>query len=76
MRKVFVFGLFVLGLWAAAEVQQSGIEGAFGGAFGGESASAEATLTTGARTADAFQRAYDRSESRVDDLLAQPGHAE
>lgn len=82
MRKVIALALLVIAVWTAGEVYLHGVGGAFGGLFfdGVEGSTAvddaPADQTTSHRTMDAFQRAYDKSESRVDKLMDQPGHSE
>jgi hypothetical protein len=75
MRRILGTGSIVLFLWVALEVYTHGVGGAFGGLFG-RFASAEALQTpaersTHDRAADAFQRAYDKSTSRVDQALGE-----
>jgi hypothetical protein len=75
MRKVIAALIVVLAIWVGAEVSDRGVDGAFGGLFAGGSVAKTETLadrSTAHRTSDAFQRAYDKSESRVNRLLEPP----
>lgn len=78
MRKIIAAGLLVVAVWVGAEVNHRGVDGAFGGLFAnGLSKSsavfdAPANRSSSGRTMDAFQRAYDKSESRVERLLNPP----
>lgn len=82
MRKIIAACLLILAVWVGVEVYNEGVDGAFDGLFVdglGESMAmfdAPANRSTSDRTMDAFQRAYDKSEQRVDRLLAQPGSQE
>ena len=82
MRKVVAISLLVLALWTGAEVYKEGVDGAFNGLFAkgaghrmtpGEPVAERATSH---RTADAFQRAYDKSEDRVNALLKKSGSSD
>ena len=78
MRKIIAAILLILAVWVGVEVNAEGVDGAFGGLFvnGPESVAmidAPPDRTTAKRTRDAFQRAYEKSEDRVEMLLAQPG---
>lgn len=76
MRAIVIAILVIVGVWTLSEVHQHGVAGAFGGVLGNVSSGLDAPAsqaTTSDRTADAFQRAYNKSESRVDHLLDQPG---
>ncbi len=75
MGRVIKIGLGVLAIWAAFELYTNGIEGAFGGVFA-DAYEAPAERSTPDRAADAFQRAYNKSEERVDRQLRQPGAQE
>jgi len=68
MQRIFGILIIVLAIWAGVEVYTRGMGGAFGGLFG-SGLEAPATRSTPDRAADAFQRAYDKSEKRVDDAL-------
>jgi len=82
MRKVIAISLLVLAVWVGVELYVRGSDGAFGGLFagglGGASAAFDApgNRSTSDRTVDAFQRAYDKSEQRVERLLEQPAEPE
>ena len=69
MRRLFGLCVIALGIWAAAEMYEKGSSNAFGGILV-SSDTARNTGTSARRAADAFQRAYDTSEQRVDRLLA------
>jgi hypothetical protein len=71
MARLFGIVLILLGIWTGIEVYTEGVNGAFGGLFSGFSSSVEAPAerSTPDRAADAFQRAYNKSEERVDRLL-------
>jgi len=58
----------VLGIWIGVEVYTEGIDGAFGGILGSGTEVSEARSTP-ERARDAFQRAYDQSEERVNRQL-------
>lgn len=73
MGRIFALALVVLAIWAGAEVYTKGVGGAFGGLL--SSFEAPADRSTPDRAADAFQRAYNASEERVDRQLEE-GHAE
>lgn len=75
MGRMIGIGLIVLGIWGAVEVYNKGVAGAFGGIF----ASAYEPPASGppsGRAEDAFQRAFNKSEERVDRQLRQPGAQE
>ena len=76
MVKLFKIVLILLCVWTAVEVYSEGVNGAFGGLFAGLDGSvleAPANRSTPDRAADAFQRAYNKSETRVDALLEEKG---
>jgi hypothetical protein len=73
MGRIFALAFIVLVIWAGAEVYTKGIGGAFGGLLSSFEAPAERSAPD--RAADAFQRAYNTSESRVDRQLDE-GHLE
>lgn len=75
MGRLFAIVLIVLGVWAGIEVYTNGVDGAFGGLFA-DTYQAPAERSTPDRAADAFQRAYNKSEERVDRQLRQPGAQE
>jgi len=68
MQRIFGILFIVVAIWAAIEVYTKGTAGAFGGIFGA-GLEAPANRSTPDRAADAFQRAYNKSEQRVDDQL-------
>ena len=59
--------MFVVALWISAELYAKGADEAFGGVFAGERAPEPIARTQ--RASEAFQRAYDSSERRVDAVL-------
>lgn len=67
MGRILALALVVLAIWAGAEVYTKGVGGAFGGLL--SSFEAPADRSTPDRAADAFQRAYNSSEARVDRQL-------
>jgi len=71
MRKPIALILMVVGIYTGIEIYNEGLHGAFGGALTRFSSALDAPAERGAsdRSADAFQRAYDKSESRVEKLL-------
>ena len=80
MRRLIAISLMVLAIWTGAEIYDKGVERAFNGLFAGgnnrdkaASTGASEDRSTSHRTADAFQRAYNKSESRVNALLKQSG---
>ncbi len=75
MGKVFGIALIVIGIWVGLEVYTKGVGGAFGGIFA-NAYEAPAERSTPDRAADALQRAYNKSEERVDRQLRQPGAQE
>jgi hypothetical protein len=76
--------LMVIGIWVGVTVYLEGVDEAFGGAFAFFSSTPAGSLPEDEeghrpvtrRAAHAFQRAYDRSEGRVEDALEQPGSEE
>ncbi len=76
MGRLFSIFFIVVAIWTAVEVYSEGVGGAFGGLFsrlpGASSFEAPANRSTPDRAADAFQRAYNKSEERVDRLLREP----
>ena len=75
MRKVIAALIVVLAIWVGAEISDRGVDGAFGGLFASRSAAKPETLaerSTAHRTSDAFQRAYNESENRVNRMLDPP----
>jgi hypothetical protein len=70
MSRLISMSLIVLAVWFAAEVYSKGVDGAFGGVLSSGTEVRTDSSTTD-RTADAFQRAYNKSESRVDRQLEQ-----
>ena len=80
MGRIAVIGLMVLGIWVGLTVYNEGVDRAFGGIFAGfaDSPAREAPdhRSTPNRAGDAFQRAFDKSESRVDAMLQDPAARE
>ena len=70
MSRVISMSLIVLAVWIAAEVYSEGFDGAFGGALSSAKEVRTDNSTTD-RRADALQRAYNKSESRVNQQLEQ-----
>lgn len=80
MAKAFGILAIVIGVWVGLTVYLEGVDHAFGGAFGffasdpaGAAADEDERAPVTDRAAHAFQRAWDKSERRVDDALDQPG---
>ena len=80
MGRIAVIGVMVLAIWVGLTVYNEGVDRAFGGLFAGFADSsaldAPADRSTPDRAADAFQRAFDKSEKRVDAMLQEPGARE
>jgi hypothetical protein len=84
VAKAFGILLVVIGIWVGLTVYLEGVDEAFGGAFaffastpaGALPDDAEGHKPVTRRAAHAFQRAYDRSEGRVEDALEHPGSEE
>jgi hypothetical protein len=68
MGRLIGFILMLLAIWTAAEIYTNGLDGAFGGVLG-SAFEAPADRSTPDRAQDAFQRAYNSSERRVEDVL-------
>jgi hypothetical protein len=68
MGRLLGLVLMLLAVWAAAEIYTKGVDGAFGGILG-SAFEAPADRSTPDRAQDAFQRAYNTSERRVDRVL-------
>jgi hypothetical protein len=68
MERLFVIIMIVAAIWAGAEVYTKGVDGAFGGILA-SAFEAPANRSTPDRAADAFQRAYNKSGDRVDEML-------
>ncbi len=75
MGRLLTILLMVLALWIGVEVYTEVLHGAFGGLFG-SAFEAPADRSTPDRAADAFQRAYNTSEERVDRALEEQGLSE
>ena len=75
MGKIFVFALIAVVIWVGATVYDEGSERAFGGLFARLSRTtaldAPANRSTPDRAQDAFQRAWNKSEGRVEQALEQ-----
>jgi len=73
MGKLFAIALILAAIWIGLTVYTQGADQAFGGLFAGSSDSSTlgvpATPSAPHRAGDAFQRAYDESEDRVDRAL-------
>ena len=80
MAKAVGILAIVIGVWVGLTVYLEGVDHAFGGAFGffaakpaGAEAEGEADRRPVTdRAAHAFQRAWNKSETRVDDALDEP----
>ncbi len=68
MGRLFAIIMIVSAIWLGAEVYTKGVDGAFGGFFA-SAFEAPANRSTPDRAADAFQRAYNKSADRVDQML-------
>jgi hypothetical protein len=66
MTRILGIALFVCALWISIEIYTEGVDGAFGGALAGAS---EEPAARSRHAANAFQRAYNSSENRVDRAL-------
>lgn len=75
MGRLLAIVLIVLGIWVGTEVYTKGVGGAFGGLLG-SAIEPPASRSTPDRAADAFQRAFNKSEQRVDRILDPNGNAE
>jgi hypothetical protein len=73
LGRLFGLLLILLCIWTGVEIYTKGTAGAFGGLFSrfSEDLNTPAQRSTHDRAADAFQRAYNKSEERVDRLLRQ-----
>ena len=73
MGKLFAIVLIVVAVWVGLTVYTQGTDQAFGGLFarfsGSSTLDSPATRSAPHRAGDAFQRAYDESEDRVDRAL-------
>ncbi|HSJ96599.1 MAG TPA: hypothetical protein VLC53_05990 [Myxococcota bacterium] len=72
MRNVFIFLLFIVGIWTGIEVMNHGMAGAFDGLFvdlGMAQPNQGPASTTAGRAAGRWEAAYDRAEGRVDDQV-------
>ena len=82
MSKVLGMLAIVLAIWVGMTVYNEGVDQAFGGIFArfGASQADESQQSDDRpvteRAAGAFQRAWNRSEQRVDDILEDPRAAE
>jgi len=68
--RLFTIIVILSAIWVGVEVYTKGVGGVFGGFFS-SAFEAPAERSTPDRAADAFQRAYNKSEQRVDRLLEQ-----
>jgi hypothetical protein len=73
MGKVIAIALIVIAIWVGLTIYTEGRDQAFGGLFArlldSSRLDAPATRSTPDRALDAFQRAYDKSEDRVERAL-------
>ena len=78
MARILKLALLLLFAWASVEFYTNGFDGAFGGLLAQQKTlidRSEIALTS-KRAAGAFQRAYDKSETRVDKMLEEKGLSE
>jgi len=68
MNRLMALCIVVVAIWAAVEIFTKGLDGAFGGLLT-SSEEVQHAETVSRRAAGAFQRAYDKSEGRVDNIL-------
>lgn len=75
LARLLGLALILLCVWTGAEVYMNGTSGAFGGIFArwSNEFGAPADRSTPDRAADAFQRAWNTSEARVDRALEREG---
>ena len=75
MARTVKLALLVLFAWLSFEIYTNGFDGAFGGLFAQQKTSFDRSefASTSKRAAGAFQRAYDKSETRVDKMLEEKG---
>ncbi len=77
MARILKLALLALFVWASVEIYTNGFDGAFGGLFAQQKKTSVVDrtklATTPQRAADAFQRAYDKSETRVEKMLEEKG---
>jgi hypothetical protein len=71
MGRIFAIALIVLAIWTGVEVYTKGVGGAFGGLLSSFDPPRDRSAPN--RAADAFQRAYNTSEKRVDRMLEEKG---
>ena len=79
MASILKLALLVLFVWASVEFYTNGLNGAFGGLFAQQmntSVYRSGIATTPKRAAGAFQRAFDKSETRVEKMLEEKGLSE
>ena len=78
MARILKLALLVLFIWASVEIYTNGFDGAFGDLFAQQKTSVDRSgiVSTSKRAAGAFQRAYDKSETRVDKMLEEKGLSE
>jgi hypothetical protein len=78
MRKIVAACLLLMATWVGAEIHYKGVDAAFDGFFADATASFQAPADHSAsdRSLAAFQRAFDKSEDRVDEMFEQPGGGE
>ena len=78
MGRLAALALAILWLWVGVSVYREGFDQAFGGLFARFSGHLEAPAdrSTPDRPLDAFQRAWNKSEDRVNRQLEQPAAAE
>jgi hypothetical protein len=78
MGRLAALLLAILCVWAGVRLYREGADRAFGGVFArfGARLEAPARRETPDRAVDGFQRAWNKSETRVDRQLGAPAAAE
>jgi hypothetical protein len=82
MRKIIAACVLLMAMWVGSEIYSNGVDGAFDGRLADAMAKTRAVFETPAdhaksdRSLAAFQRAFDKSEDRVDEMFEQPGGGE
>jgi len=69
MGRVFGILLLVASLWVGMEIFTEGVDGAFGGLFARKGEPAAASVPPTQRARKAVERAYDRSQDRLERVL-------
>ena len=75
MSRILVFSFMLIGFWVGITLYTEGSDRAFGGMFArfrnSTALDAPATRSTQDRAVDAYQRAWNTSEGRVDRQLSE-----